>query len=483
MILPVQDTWQPVVDPPAARAIGVALEGLGYTEEAVLELLGDEAYGTASDVPVHDRRLDTAPLATAIRLLFLELPVPPDAARAALGDEAVAALAATGFALVGDQLVAPRARIVPVHDLLLASDGFSHGADDPAGYVATYTPTARLCSSLTPRPQVERALDIGTGNGIQALLASRHADHVVATDLNERAVAFTALNAALNGFDNVEARVGSLYEPVEGEEFGLIVCNAPFVVSPESRFVYRDGGLPADELSEQVVRGAANLLADEGYATLLVSWVSDDPDEPDGRPEDWVAESSCDTWILGLYESDPLDHAASWNSHLKHRPAEFAAALDEWTAYMAKLGIEWITEGAVLLHRRPGDTFLVRADRVDADELESAGPQIERVFAAHRKLARIVGVGDPLLRLRMRLADDVRFEEELEAGDGTLATTDARIRLTEGAAFDLELDSELAGVLAALDGGTLADALPLRLRRRALPVVRELLELGFLEVV
>ena len=139
--------------------------------------------------------------------------------------------------------------------------------------MATYTPAARLCDMLTPRPRVSRALDVGTGNGVHALLAAAHVGTAVATDINDRALAFTALNAALNELDNVETRNGSLFAPVAGDKFGLITCNAPFVVSPETRWVYRDGELPVDELSERVVREAAEHLADAGWATLAVSWV------------------------------------------------------------------------------------------------------------------------------------------------------------------------------------------------------------------
>jgi len=77
---------------------------------------------------------------------------------------------------------------------------------------------------------------------------------VVATDVNQRALAFTAINAALNGLDNVETRLGSLFEPVKGETFDLITCNAPYVVSPEDRWQYRDAaGFEADQLSQTVV--------------------------------------------------------------------------------------------------------------------------------------------------------------------------------------------------------------------------------------
>src|SRR5207253_5986818 len=126
-----------------------------------------------------------------------------------------------------------------------------------------------------PRRRVERALDIGTGNGFHALLAATHATHVVATDVNPRALAFTRISAALNGIDNVETRLGSLFEPVAGETFGLITCNAPYVISPEHRWQYRDAGFPADEFSRQVVTAAAAHLADDGFASVLVSWLAE----------------------------------------------------------------------------------------------------------------------------------------------------------------------------------------------------------------
>src|SRR3954447_1004885 len=194
----------PELDKTAAAALGEALRGLSYDEDAIEELLGEEAWSTAlEDVPVHERRLPQSPLATTIRLFFLELPVARSDAEQALGSAGVAALEATGLAKVATD-VAPLARIAPVDTLLLASDRLStNPTDDPPDYVSTYSPTARLCDLLTPRPRSKRALDVGTGNGIHALLAARHTRRVVATDVNSRALAFTEVNAALSGLDNV----------------------------------------------------------------------------------------------------------------------------------------------------------------------------------------------------------------------------------------------------------------------------------------
>jgi hypothetical protein len=175
----------PTPDAAAARTLGRALRNAGYSEDAIYDLLGEDAYSVdRDDAQVEARRLPQTPLATVIRVVFLQLSVERADAVRALGPRGVEALAATGLAEVGDQ-VTPRSRILPVGKVLLASDGFSLDADDPADYVATYTPTAQVLDSLTPRAQIERALDVGTGSGIHALLAAQHARHVVATDVNE----------------------------------------------------------------------------------------------------------------------------------------------------------------------------------------------------------------------------------------------------------------------------------------------------------
>lgn len=59
--------------------------------------------------------------------------------------------------------------------------------------------TARLLAALTVRRSIGTALDLGTGGGVQALLAARHSRRVVAVDVNPRALRYTAFNARLNG--------------------------------------------------------------------------------------------------------------------------------------------------------------------------------------------------------------------------------------------------------------------------------------------
>jgi methylase of polypeptide subunit release factors len=482
-------TGFPIPDTAAAKDLGTALREVGYSESGVQDLLGDDAYTSEEeDAPAEERRLPESRLATTIRLFFLQRTVATADAVRALGRRGVEALESTGLAAIGDEVV-PRVRILPIGRLLVAADGYAQG-DDPGDYVAVYTPTSRLLDSLTPRPSVARALDVGTGSGVHALLAAAHAEHVVATDVNERALAYTELNAALNRLTNVECRPGSLFEPVAGETFDLITCNAPYVVSPERRWAYRDSGFEADGVSELVVREAAAHLAEGGFATTLVSWLAQDEDEPDERAVAWAEQTGCDSWILSIWDDDPLGHSTSWNSHLEGDA--FLRALDEWTAYFERLGVRWISEGAVLLHKRPGGGE-ARVDSVDADDVEVADEQIRRAFAMRARLAQLDG-RDELLDQRLSLEMAFWMEQELEPDEGRATIVESRIQLSEGTSSAVDVEPDVLDVVASLDGRTpLRDVIRrvgddqgisgnelIRLERAVLRTTRELLELGVL---
>jgi methylase of polypeptide subunit release factors len=454
------------VDTAAATIAGDALRRLGYDEGAIERLLGEDAWSTATDdAETHERRLPQTELATALRLFFLERPVPPAHAAAAFGGRALSALERVGFARVGDRSVEPLVRIAPVDPILIASDRLSTDpTDDPPDYVSTYSPTARLCDLLTPRPWVGRALDVGTGNGVQALVAAGHSEHVIATDVNPRALAFTELNAALSGIDNVETRRGSLFEPVAGERFDLIVCNPPFVVSPERRWTYRDGWLEGDELTAQVVRETVAHLADGGYATILGSWLGRTARVPDERVWEWVQDIGCDAWILPVDEASPLEHAKRWNAHLANDAAAHREAVRRWTAYLKQLDARVVTEGAILLHRRDGANT-TRIDEVDEDDLDAADHQIRRAFAARAALD-----GHDLLDAVLAPVDELRVESRSRG---------ARVMLEDGIRPQLDVSAGAATVLAKLNGRPLRELKP---SRAAVEACRELLELGALEL-
>jgi hypothetical protein len=423
----------------------------GFAGAAVRAALGAETelLSQAFDVAVHERRLARAPapLATLIRLFVLDLPVEADTADRTLTGVGAELLVGLGLAAEEAGTLRARARIVPHDELLIVSDLVTQAS--PEHVAGVHRPSATL-ANLTVRRQVARALDVGTGNGIQALLTAAHAGHVVATDVNERALAFAEFNAALNGITNVELRAGSFFEPVEGERFDLVVCNPPYVISPETAHVFRDSGLPGDTVSEQLVGVLPGHLADDGFGTIMISWIAGAGD-PAARPRGWLEGSGCDAWILHTATEDPLRAAASWNriGGVSGDNA-YGERLDTWLEYYAGLGIEGIAYGAAVLHRRSGGGNWTRSAELAAGRLNPASAHLQQIFAAQELLRETTG--DALLDARLGLVEAARFDRTERVVDGRWVLASAALRLEAGIGFGVNLDRFGAALAALLDG-------------------------------
>lgn len=89
--------------------------------------------------------------------------------------------------------------------------------------------TALLIEALDPAPDAS-VLDLGCGWGAVGAAAACAAPRgrVVMVDVNRRAASLARTNLASNGLSNAEVRVGSLYDPVAGERFDLLVSNPPY---------------------------------------------------------------------------------------------------------------------------------------------------------------------------------------------------------------------------------------------------------------
>jgi 16S rRNA (guanine1207-N2)-methyltransferase len=89
--------------------------------------------------------------------------------------------------------------------------------------------TALLVEAMDPRP-TDAVLDLGCGWGAVGVAAAKATPkgRVVLVDVNRRATGLAKGNLARNGIESAEVRVGSLYTPVEGERFDLIVSNPPY---------------------------------------------------------------------------------------------------------------------------------------------------------------------------------------------------------------------------------------------------------------
>ncbi len=378
-------------------------------------------------------------------------------------------------------------RIVPFGEVLVAHD-LDGLRRPPREHVLGVGGATRTLAALTIRRPVARALDLGTGSGTQALLASGHVEHVVATDISERAAWFARVNAQLNERANIEVRVGDGFDPVRGETFDLVVANPPFVVSPDRAFTFRDAGGSADAISRDVVREAAHHLGPGGVASILVNWIVRDGDEDTGPPRAWVAELPCDSIIIHHDTLDPLRYANQWLMESSaSAPAAYGRVLARWLRYYERIGARSIASGAIVM-RRTGGPSRVRVEKMTA-VAEEGGPQLERILSG---LGRFSGPDDPaLLDARPALAGDHRVDQHLTFSDGAYQAHPVTLRLAHSAGIVAEVPADLLEAVFLIDGerslGEIIDHLadardqgPDELRARALPVFLQLFERGFL---
>lgn len=119
------------------------------------------------------------------------------------------------------------------------------------------------------RPDAE-VLDLGTGSGVCALFAARHARRVVAVDINPAAVRCAGINAMLNHLEHrIELRHGDLFSPVEGERFDLIAFNPPFLQGPPRND--RDRAWRSTDVAERFAAGLRDHLKPCGVALIVLS--------------------------------------------------------------------------------------------------------------------------------------------------------------------------------------------------------------------
>ncbi len=256
---------------------------------------------------------------------------------------------------------------------LLADDPERRGREDD---VLGVGPSGLTLARMTPRRPVRRALDIGCGGGLQALLMARHAAQVVATDVNPRALACTEENARANGMGNISLLMGDLFEPLAGQRYDLIVANPPFVLSPDHQFLYRDGGTEDGGICRRTLSQIQFFLKSGGIACVQCEWPISRGQRWWTTIHQWTRDSGCDVWLHGYVIATAERHARVWLSHVpddQHR--DFDGDLRRWLDWYEQNGIERIGGGVVFLKRRPSASHWMRSVFTPSKPSEDCGDQ------------------------------------------------------------------------------------------------------------
>ncbi len=385
-----------------AERLRAILIDADYTVSGVRDRLGDAAARALAReelVPALRATGGEERLGLLLRLWWLRSPIPVRAARAILP---VDELAEAGLVTVDDRADGPVVRSL-VHlgpwELEEGRPGFvvsdpkvRPGVGEvprPDHVVGAGGASATLSRLIVDGP-VERALDVGTGCGVQALHLASRAREITVTDLNPRALRMAAISLALSGVHDVRLLPGSLYEPVADERFDLIVSNPPFVITPDaSRYTYRESDLPGDTVCAELVRRAPAHLTEGGWCQILANWVHSDGDDWQDRVGGWVTGAGCSGWVVQRDVQDPAEYVELWlRDSCEQGTPEYTRRYDAWLDYFEREGIKGIGFGWISLRNDVAQDATVRVEELRHDIEQPVGPYLPSVvdgaMTAHR---------------------------------------------------------------------------------------------------
>jgi len=372
------------------------LKASGYVETVIKDRLGldDLADLNWRHVPMYraERLAARDVLALAIDLLLLQGALPKHELAQLFVPAEQEMLRQSGI-LAADETGRARASLFPVGDRLIFSD---HAWPElphpgyttvPADHVMAVGQDSRHLARCTTRRPFRTALDLCTGSGIHALLASAHTERVLAVDINPRAASCTRFNAQASGIENLEVAVGDLYEPVRGQRFDLITANPPFVPSPLDVLKFRDGGRSGEEIQKRIVAGLPDHLAQGGMAQIVTELGERDGGQPIAhRLREWLHGAPMDIHILRLREHTAATYAIG---HAKGD--DYQTTLDsiaEWAANLRAQGYTRVVS-IVVSFEWSDPAFGPPWERVDEapPPRRAAGAEIEAAFLAERSAA------------------------------------------------------------------------------------------------
>ena len=471
----------------------------GYTEQDVKELLGSSTPPPLQARPkamylTRERSL----LNVLLRLFFLNEPVESRVARTTLPDWFIDFCTEAKMLTDENGQTVANIVLVPAADYLFASDVLTTARISSSDFVLpASSPTTRYLLNFTLRRPARATLDLGTGCGILAHVATEFSDSVIATDINPHASEYAEFNARLNGLDNLEVRTGDLFQPVEGERFDLILSNPPFVLAPSAEYVFRDNDMVLDDFCGMLARTAPDYLEDGGRFQMICEWVetSDEPwHERLGR---WFDGSNCDVWVLHGSPEDPGNYAQVRIAEAS--VGKTAANLENfslWRDYYRDNGVTAIHSGIITMRKREGTNW-IRIQPLHSSVQESVhDPRgavyhaLENGFNVRDYLEALAGV-DEMLGLMPCLSADVVLMQSHERADNKWRLRKQRLSLESGFKDEIEVDQGAFEFMSLFDGTRtieaciklLADMLgePVtKTQENYLPLVRTLIERGFL---
>jgi SAM-dependent methyltransferase len=244
--------------------------------------------------------------------------------------------------------------LYPIRDLFIASDRWSnpdHSAREmfPDIVYPALTKSAKQFIDFTSFDTCDDFLELCAGTAPAALLASRSAKNIWATDIAERSIDFAKFNAALNGIHNVTFAQGDLYQPVEGRTFDRIAAHPPYVPVLKPAEIFYGGGEVGEEITKRIIMGLPSRLK-PGGRLYCRTMGTERPGHPfEQRIREWLGErhADFDVALFARVNLEPRQFALEETINKNGGRQEFA----QWEKMFAKNDVHELVIGIVIVQR------------------------------------------------------------------------------------------------------------------------------------
>jgi methylase of polypeptide subunit release factors len=482
MLTPLSENPKPLLE--FFREAGFTHEQ--FKQNPTLRELPSRRLGNLPDLL--ERTSELTALDVLLRWFFLGVPLETDSIASVVPAPVVTQMLETGMLVRDGVRLTPTVMLTPCEGFLFAADpAGTLESPESSAMVLWPNPSTRLLQMFTIRRPSESTLDLGTGCGMLAVLASDHSRQVVATDLNPRATEFARFNVWLNGVKNIDCLTGDTFEPVQGRTFDLIVSNPPFFVTPSAEQIYCENSMELDGYCRELVRAAPRHLNEGGFLQITFEWVQVRGQAWQDRLKEWLEGTGCDAWVLRSYARSAAAYASERIGRMMpYSPLTANQRFDEWMAYYRARQVEEIQGGILALRRKSGQNWIRIEEVTSLDSKEPFGEAVVELFANQDRLESDRSV-DRMMAWKPRLAADVRIDQQLHLEAGEWKPASMQLRRPGALPSSLALDPLVADFLRKCDGSRTLNDLgrdlaavvkidPEQVRQQCCAVTRKLVE-------
>jgi hypothetical protein len=218
------------------------------------------------------------------------------------------------------------------------------------------------------------------------------------------------------------------------------------------KYIYRDGGMEADQICQRIVRQVPDFLNEGGYCQILCNWAENKGQDWRERLHSWFEGTGCDVWVIRSETRDAATYASTWIQHTeKAEPEQFTQRFEKWMTYYDQHDINSVSAGLITMRRSSSHKNWYRAEDAPEKMLGPCGDYVVRGFCLRDFLENIQD-DSMLLDTRFKISTDVRLERQAKPSDKGWLDETVQLRLIRGLTYSGNIDPYMANLVVKCNG-------------------------------